>query len=267
MEEKKPQGTASFQATPKTHGEKAKEKASEATQAAKESAVEARKAKKDTLTDVGASTAHATSEAATTVTDAGRSAADRTIEAKTAASEYAHIAAEKTTEVAAAAKETLTEAGGTVQSSLQAAIGFIKEHLPRVEHEEESEEEKRAKALLGETMGRPVDRDLGVSGEGAGAAVVEKKGDVGEGAQAEAVQAQAQAQAQVQETKEEAQAQAKRDEHRFAERMARTADSALSAPVTIREKLMEMRGEGGKGLGLGEKIHEAKEYVRYVVCM
>lgn len=53
------------------------------------------------------------------------------------------------------AKEKLTEAGETVQTGVHNALDYIKEHLPRVEHEDLTPEELQNQALLDEAMGRP----------------------------------------------------------------------------------------------------------------
>lgn len=66
-----------------------------------------------------------------------------------------HYAGEKVADATAVAKEKLTEAGETVQTGVHNALEFIKEHLPRVEHEDLTPEERQSKALLDEAMGRP----------------------------------------------------------------------------------------------------------------
>lgn len=68
-------------------------------------------------------------------------------EAKQEAGRAADAAYNSAAEAGKAAKGSLTMAG-------EAVVNLVKSHLPRVEHEEETEEERRSKALLDEAMGR-----------------------------------------------------------------------------------------------------------------
>ena len=80
-------------------------------------------------------------------------------EAKHEAGRAADAASHSVSEAGKAAKGSLTKAG-------EAVVNLVKSHLPRVEHEEESEEERQSKALLDEAMGRgdePV--NVNVAGE------------------------------------------------------------------------------------------------------
>ena len=80
-------------------------------------------------------------------------------EAKHEAGRAADAASHSVSEAGKAAKGSLTKAG-------EAVVNLVKSHLPRGEHEEESEEERQSKALLDEAMGRgdePV--NVNVAGE------------------------------------------------------------------------------------------------------
>ncbi|KAL4514862.1 hypothetical protein Ndes2437A_g06939 [Nannochloris sp. 'desiccata'] len=123
------------------HASEAKNKAVEAGSAAGESASEATLAAKEKLSQATAQATEATKESTKAT---AQTVADKT-----------HYAGEKVADATAVAKEKLTEAGETVQTGVHNALEFIKEHLPRVEHEDLTPEERQSKALLDEAMGRP----------------------------------------------------------------------------------------------------------------
>jgi hypothetical protein len=92
-------------------------------------------------------------------------------EAKHEAGRAADAASPSVSEAGKAAKGSLTKAG-------EAVVNLVKSHLPRVEHEEESEEERQSKALLDEAMGRgdePVNVNVNVTGVGENVVAEENK--------------------------------------------------------------------------------------------
>jgi hypothetical protein len=136
------------------HSSEAKTKAGEAGAAAGESASQATMAAKEKLSQAGEATAQA-AEATKEATKIGAiNAADSAAQA-----------GEKIADATAVAREKLTEAGETVQTGVHSALEFIKEHLPRVEHEDLTPEERQNKALLDEAMGRPGETTPGLPSE------------------------------------------------------------------------------------------------------
>jgi hypothetical protein len=127
-------------ATETTHGQAAEIHAAEAkTQAA------------EATTAAGGAASEATLAAKEKLSRAG----EATVEAKDKVVDTTYYAGAKIADATASTKEKLTEAGESVQKVAHSAVEYIKEHLPRVEHEELSPEERQSKALLDEAMGRP----------------------------------------------------------------------------------------------------------------
>jgi hypothetical protein len=180
-----------------------------------------------------------------------KSAAERTTEASKKAGA---AATERASAATAAAKEKLTEAGESVQGGVAAAIGYLKEHLPRVEHSEDTPEERRAKALLDEAMGRPAEGATGTTAApGGGTAVVAPEKDVPPPSDVEV----------------KVVGEARSKARQFMDTMGHTADSALSAPFELRaaaeeEELAKEALRSGRGLteALEEKVEGAKAAIR-----
>jgi len=163
----------------------------------------------------------------------------------------------------------LTEAGQAVQSGVTSAMEYIKEHLPKVVHEEETPTERQSRALLDEAMGRTQDiptdiTDVTPTGT-AGTAKVESTAPGTTAAETPGVGGTS-VSTRVQ---EEAVAEANRlhaaslveRANEAAGGMGSTADAALSAPTELKAEMDERSAKTPLQV-LEEKMEGAKEYVR-----
>lgn len=163
------------------------------------------------------------------------------------AKESAKVAEEKTNEAAVAAKEKLTEAGQAVESGVHSAMSFIKEHLPKVVHAEDTPEERRSKALLDEAMGRAGGEDvLGIQSKEV--PVVTPKVIAPDSAVAE--------------SNRPAAASLVDRANAAVEGVGQTADAALSAPPELKSRMGEEHSAKTLGQVVEEKFEGAKDYLR-----
>lgn len=209
-------------------------------------------AAKERLAQAGDATKSAAERTAAAASEAGAAAAERAAAAAGAAKDAGAAATERASASAAAAKEKLSEAGESVQGGVAAALGYIKDHLPRVEHSEDTPEERRAKALLDEAMGRP---------EGGPVA-----GDTAAPPDAPAPAGEAPPPSDV-EVKVVADNRSKA--RQLVDSAAHTADSALGAPVELgaaaaEEEHAKEALRSGRGLteALEEKLEAAKAAIK-----
>ena len=230
-------------------------------------------AAKETLTEAGITTVKAAESTKEGVQHGAAVTADKTADATAAAKEKLSEIGQKTVETSTAAKEKLTEVGESVQSGVQSAIEYIKEHLPRVEHEEESVEEKRSKALLHEAMGwenvqeGTIDDVLDIrvlptttpgktSPPGVEGKKQEEEVEVVEPPLPPHVTLPEEHRV-IQENRSKARA--------LVDSAARTADSALGAPVEMRSRRVEEAAMEGAGGGVGGGAGGVKEEERSAV--
>jgi len=221
-----PPATAPYGQAAEIHASEAKSKAAEAGSAAGESASEATLAVKKKLSQASEATAEATAQATEATKDATRATAQTVVD-------NTYYAGEKVSDATVVAKNKLSEAGETVQTGVHNAFDYIKEHLPRVEHEELTPEERQNKALLDEAMGRPEQATVSPSEE----VVIEKNRPVAGSLVAEG---------------------AILDEGGVPE----PGPDSSPLPSELLESDSEDRSAKGLTEAMGEKAEEAKEYVR-----